>query len=259
MQGQFRNWMNKSPLQFTYWFNPLTTSLITLTTLGMDTGMWTKHQSKPIVDSKQPEISQLKNCTAAITQDGLHVYPWMAVHCDTKYEAVFYCQEIILPKPPTRVELNRACDGDWFMVDGSTKCFTVLWPDVALSFIEAQDICSAQNASVFVADVMSRDDSQWTGIQLKRILLQRGHIHNQSFLQSISDKNIHNSVFGQIVASNSGKSNLPNMITDMVVTPGGFMSSVYFTNLNNTCSVVEKSITSYLVDSHTFKSEERRG
>ena len=156
-----------------------------------------------------------------------------------------------------RVEVNRTCNSKWFMFDGSIKCFSVLWPNVALSFIKAQDICSAQNTSLFVVDVMSRNHSQWTGYQLKRFLLLRVATYHQYFLQSISDKILHDSVFGKILASNSGKSNLPYMITNMVATP--FMNSVYFTNLNNICSVIEKSVTSYMVDSRTFKSEERRG
>ena len=253
--------MNKSPLKWTYWFDPLTVSLINLTTFTMDKGVWIEHQSKPIVVNKQPGISQLKNCAAAITQLGLHVYPWMAVNCDTKYEAAFVCQSIAKShKPPSRVSVNRTCDSNWLMVDGSTKCFSVLWPDVALSFIEAQDICSAQNASVFVVDVMSRNPFQWViGNSLKRRILQRFDIHNQYFLQSISDTNIYKAVFGKILASNSGKSNLPYMITEMVQTPGEYMNSVYFANLNNTCSVIEKSYTSAIGDLETFESEERKG
>ena len=225
----------------------------------MDNGVWKKHQSKPIVDNKQPEISQLKNCTGAITQLGLPIYPWMAVNCDTKYKAAFVCQENISHKPISRVEVNRTCDDNWFMVDGSTKCFSVLWPDIALSFIEAQDICSAQNASLFLVDVMSRNDSQRQGNRFKRLLLQRLGIHNQYFLQSISANNIHNSVFGKILASNSGKSNLPYIITTMLDTPRSLMNLVFFTNLNDTCNVIETSFTSFVLDSETLKSKERRG
>ena len=211
LQGQFRNWMNKSPLRLIYWFDPLTVSIINLTTFTLDKGVWIKHQSKPIVNNKQPDSSLLKNRTGAITQAGLHLYPWMAVNCDTKFEAAFMCQGIAKSrKPPSRLQINRTCDDNWFMVDGSTKCFSVLWPDVALSFIETQDICSAQNASVFVVDVMSRTVLPWVGNELKRLILERQsfHIHNPNFLQSIIDTNIYKSVFGKILSSNSGRSNL---------------------------------------------------
>ena len=80
-----------------------------------------KDQSKPIVDNKQPESSQLKNCTAAITQAGLHNV-WMAVNCDTKYETTCVCQGIGKSrKPLSRVSVNRTCDGNWFMVDDLTS------------------------------------------------------------------------------------------------------------------------------------------
>ena len=108
------------------------------------------------MDSKQPENSQLKNCTAAVTQQGSRVYPWLVVHCDTEYEASFVCQNI-KSHPPLKVAVNHTCDGHWFMIDGSNKCFSVFWPEVALSFNDAQNICSAQNASVFNVDVMSRN------------------------------------------------------------------------------------------------------
>ena len=44
---------------------------------------------------------------------------------------------------------NRTCDGDWFMVNGSNKFFSVFWPEEALSYIEAGEIYSGQNASIF--------------------------------------------------------------------------------------------------------------
>ena len=37
------------------------------------------------------------------------------------------------------------------------------------------------------------------------------------------------------------------------------MNSVYFSNLSNTCCVIEKSYTSFILDTETFKSEERKG
>ena len=108
---------------------------------------------------------------------------------------------------------------------------------------------------------MSRNPLQWVlGNELKRRLLQEVDIHNQYFLQSISDTNIYKAVFGKILASNSGKSNLPYMITEMVQTRTlEFMNSVYSANLNNTCSVIEISYTSYVGDSDTFESNERKG
>ena len=261
LQGQFRNWMNKSPLKWTYWFDPQTVNLARLTTHTLRKNQWIASENISIVDKKQPESSQLKNCTAAITQAALYIYPWMVVHCDTKYKAAFVCQDIKSPPPPPGTPVsNRTCDGDWFMIDGSNKCFSVFWPEVAVCFTEAQDICSAQNASIFNINVMYRNISKREGNQLKRhLLLFEMDSNDRYFLKSIHNINIYNSIFGKILASDSESSRLPFMTTEFLVIQREFKDLVFFANLNATCNVVEKTLVAFLFDSETFISEERRG
>ena len=230
-------------------------------TLTLNNDVWIKNESRSIVDSKQPEISQQKNSTAVVTQHVSRVYPWLVVHCDTEYEASFVCQDIKSHSPPVKVAVNRTCDGHWFMIDESNKSFSVFWPEVALSFNDAHNICSAQNASVFNVDVMSRNVSKWQGFHLKRNLLHlKKDIDNQHFLHSISDSNMNNSIFRKLLASHSGHRRLPSMITQFFNIPGEFNVVIFFAYLNNSCSVIEKSWISYLVDTaDTFRSNERRG
>ena len=262
LQGQFSNWINKFPLKVTNWFDPPKNSLIYFATLTLNRGVWIRNKSRSIVDSKQPEISQLKNCTAAVTQQGLLMYPWFVVHCDKEYEASFVCQDIKSHSPPVKVAFNRTCDGHWFMIDGSNKCFSVFWPEVALSFNDAHKICSAQNASVFNVDVMSRNVTKWQGFYLKRDLINllKEDIHSQYFVHSISASNMFNSIFGKLLAADTRHSRLPSMITKFFNKYGEFKVFIFFAYLNNSCSVIEKSWISYLVDSaDTFKSNTRRG
>ena len=219
-----------------------------------------RNQSESIVVSKQPELSQSKNCTAAITQVGSLYYPWMVVQCDAKYEAVFVWQDLKSHRPPIKVAVNRTCDGDWFMINGSNKCFLIFWPNVALSFNQAQYICSAQNAPVFTVDVMSRNASRQAGNALRRELLQiKADVDNSKILHSISDVNMYKSVFGQILASDSSDSRLPFIITQFLKTPSEFIDVVCFAYVNHSCSVVEKSLVTYILDYEPFRSVERRG
>ena len=262
LQGQFSNWINKFPLKVTNWFDPKINNLIYIATLTLNKGVWIRNESKSIVDSKQPEISQLKNCTAAVTQQGLLMYPWFVVHCDTEYEASFVCQDIKSHSPPVKVAVNRTCDGHWFMINGSSKCFSVFWQEVALSFNDAQNICSAQNSSVFNVDVMSRIVSKMEGFQLKLDLLSllEEDIHNQYFVHSISASDMYNSIFGKLLAADARHSRLPSMITNFFNIYGEFNVFTFFAYLNNSCSVIEKSWISFLVDAaDTFKSNKIRG
>ena len=249
--------MNKSPLELTFWYDPQKHTIINVATYTLNRGIWLKKESQTIADSKQPEISQLKNCTAAVTQHGLRIYPWLVVGCDTKYEAAFVCQSAKSHPPSVNATANRrpTCDGDWFMINGSNKCFSVFWPKEALSFLEAHDICSAQNASVFNVDVMHRTNTSIRASNIIKLGLFKYGVDTY-FLRSTTATNLYNSFFGKILASDSGKSRLPSMITDF----SSSMDSAFFAHLNNySCSVVERNIVSYLVDTETFKFIGRRG
>ena len=241
----------------TFWFDPLKFTLVNLTTHMPYKGVWIKSESKSIVDKKQPEISQSKNCTAAVTHHGLRIFPWMVVDCDTQYEAAFVCQNIKSHHTPVKPLGNRTCEGDWFMIDGSDNCFSVFWPEVALSFLEAQDTCAAYNSSVLNVDVMYRNISKSGGENLKRLVLGIHDATDLHFLHSVSYTKIHNLILGKILASNSGYSHLPSMITTLTNTPGDFKNIVLFAYVNRTCNVIERSLTTFILDQS--QSEERRG
>ena len=88
---------------------------------------------------------------------------------------------------------------------------------------------------------------------LKISLLKHGvDIH---FRRSTTDTNLYNSLFGNILASDSGQSRLPFMISNFL----NSFDSAYFEHLSNdSCRVVEMNLTSYFVDTETIKCIERK-
>ena len=128
------------------------------------------------VTIKQPEQSDSKNCTAAIIDGHIHKYPWIVIPCDTKYEATYVCLDInqqvdpLIGSGSAKKLPNRTCDREWFMINGSDKCFTVFWPDTALSFNDAQDICFAQNASMFTVEAKPLTFPRAEAIYLKEMI-----------------------------------------------------------------------------------------
>ena len=89
-----------------------------------NTSYWIKTPSKPIVNKRQPKFSQLKNCTAALAQYSLYRYPWFVIDCDAEYEATYVCQDTQLQELHTeKTVANHISEDDWFLVNGSNKCF----------------------------------------------------------------------------------------------------------------------------------------
>ena len=257
-QGDFNTWLNKSPLKVTYWYEPLKSGLINLTTHIFNESYWIKTPRKSIVKDRQPEFSKLKNCTAAITQQSLYVYPWFVIDCDAEYEATYACQETQLQDVyGDNTMANHTCEGDWFMVNGSDKCFLLLWPESALSFYDAQDVCSLQNASVYTVDVIARTYSTL----LQDILSVDNPVYSsvQHILMSTSAEDLNNFVLGQLLAPDSPQNRLPSIARSLYrgehETDGVIVS---FANINGSCNVVRHSVMSYLFDKNQFQSMDTR-
>ena len=259
LQGEFKRWTDSSLLKMTLWYDPLKSMIVNLTThvLDKDYLYWTAIVGVVVVNTKQPEISHSKNCTAVITQHSLHLFPWLVIDCDALYEATYVCQDN-KPSvhPVVRKTFNHTCDGDWYMIIGSNKCFSVSLPHSAMSFYDAQDICFTKNASIFTVDVMTRNTSQK---DLKALKYAIGH----HFLHKIHDSNLRvnlqDVLFGKLMYFYSPHIRLIHGLSWFDNAYGirrGF-SRIFFARVNNSCNIVERSTTN-IFDTGTV-NQIRRG
>ena len=264
MQGFFTHWLNKLPLQVAYWYDPLVYQLMNITTHTMGLGQYTNTTRKQVVnlDLMQPDTSHLKNCTAAITQTSLAIYPWLAIHCDTQYEASYVCQNIEPHLQTTTTSMrkvgNRTCDADWFMINGSGKCFFVSRPDMALSYYEAQRMCSKHNASLFRVQVAPRNYPSRTARVLKRgIIMGIGLGRSVPIdLQNILPDSLPNILFGKRLSPDTAQNYLPYMIAELLkVRSVGFKRDMFYAATNNSCSVVDTSLASHMMMRHSTSAE----
>ena len=241
----------------TYWYDRSIYKLVNLTIYTVKQGHYTKttrkHQVK--INMKQPDKSYLKNCTAALTDENHLIYPWMAIECNAQYEAMYVCQDITSQSPiwSEKNIANLTCDGDWFTINGSDKCFSVTWPVSALSFYEAQDICSAQNAEIFTVQLGSRNFPQVRALHLKEIIMTGitniiGKV--PQYVHSIRAADLPDILLGKALSRTAPQNQLPKMIAGLAPFDIEFVEfgdNMFYVNMNNTCSIVERSLISHLI------------
>ena len=200
----------------------------------------------------QPEISNLKNCTAVIAQTSLNIYPWLTVQCDAQYEASYVCQHIVPPTPSTKRLVIRTCDDDWFMINGSDKCFTASRPDTALSYYDAQHICSEHNASLLKVLDVPRNYPLFMSKRIKQaileeMLLKREKSRVKKNFDLIRPDSLPNILFGERLSPDHPHSYLPHMIKELFKK---LLMANFYVDINETCSVVQHSFVSLLMMRH---------
>ena len=193
------------------------------------------------------------------------MYPWIAIGCDTLYEATYVCQYIKAPDYQPVLTSNHTCDGDWFTINGSDKCFTMFWPQSTLSFYDVQDICSAHNSSILTVHTEQRNLQQEKDFFLKQRIEQGminvyGSMPNNIHLQQ--EDSLPDTLLGRLIAENSPESQLPSLLSSSLPSSTG-LSLIYgesfFANVNNTCNVIQSSLVAYvLYSAYTQLHETRR-
>ena len=193
----------------------------------------------------QPGMSRLNNCTAIViihSMDGLD-FPMIKIPCDYKYETPHVCQEIqklSLPSLKQSVLNAYSCSDDWFMINGTTKCYSVTYTKRAISYNDAQDICAARKGSIFKVEArsVSLDDLHY--------------FVKQMFSEDLPHTRQYTTFWGQPVSRLSPYRALPEMLYSVT----NKESKIFFTNLNSTCSVVEKATdTLYYGSFHDFEKD----
>ena len=256
--------MSGTPLLSTQWYHPAQFSLVNVTTHLIKNGHFIKIPEKPIMNvfDTQPDISYLKNCTAAITQPSLLNYPWIVIPCEELHEATYVCQDNKIPKDLSIAVYNHTCDDGWFTVTGSDKCFSMTRTDKELSFSETQAKCSAQNSSILSVDVMTRPDEGYELSASYRRSIISGSLSRlrnvPKSLHLLSERELPNILAGQLLSNESMHSVIPHM----TIPPSSqslkafeeFENSKVFAEQNNTCSVVDRSMISFAFNTGTFKN-----
>ena len=204
----------------------------------------------------QPNTSHLKNCTAAITQTKQTVFPWFAIQCDIRYEASYVCQDneghFASTTASMKQVVNHTCDADWFMIDGSDKCFTVLQPETALSYYDAQDACSKYNASLLrvqlAPNIYTANTADFLkgGIQLGMNQLGRAV---PKYMHSIREESLPSIMLGKRLSPETPSNYLPHIISELldVETISQLQKIMFYADINGTCSVVDRSHVSMIL------------
>ena len=250
LQGEFKHWLNKFPLKWTLWYIPLTHVF--------NKNKWTTIVGGTIVDTKHPEISTSKNCTAILTQHSLNYYPWLVIDCDALYEATYVCQDNKLAHAVLTMDVKHTCDDDWSMINRSYKCFSVSRTHSALSFNDAQDICYANNSSLFTVQGIHRNTSKLSLDALKRSIAYHSSTYDD-IRELVPTTTLYTTLFGRLLSLHSPHSLLPQTLSELYSPRGQFQTCMFFANVNNMCHVVERSLISNMLDNHRMKSEETRG
>ena len=182
--------------------------------------------------AEQPEMSHTKNCTALVLiRSTMGIFPMITVSCSSKYNTTVFCQgtnrPFVLRKGLPLVN-SRPCDDDWFTTKGATKCFSFTWTKREISYNDAHNLCMSQNATVLTSEVGS--------VILRDIhpKIKRYFVHyNVTYLLKM-----HFSL-GQRLSMRFPHSRLPAMIHSLT----DEATNIFFTKLNNKCSLVERHTT----------------
>ena len=214
---------------------------------------------------KQPENTYLKNCTAVITEGTYLVYPWMTIGCDVNYEATYVCQDIDPQSPEihhiVNTVIHQICDDDWFLINGSDKCFFVAWQEIPLSFFEAENMCTAQNASLLTTSIMPRQMEHDQTAKLGQLLIQgmkETYGTMPGYVNVLHLKRLPHILFGSKLKTGEPKSNLPSMISALVLSKvANWLSMTFFVDINRSCSVIESSVLSAIHSSEEALETQR--
>ena len=182
-------------------------------------------------------MSIRKNCTGIIPYDHGYQFPWITIPCDVQYAASYICERPRdLKHVSNPVTYSHTCEDEWFMVNGTNDCFTVLWTNSKLSHYDAQDICTVHNASVLTVAVMEYTNQSHFVDSDNRIL-------KFAKLNEKLSKNPFEIIrfFGKPLSGQLSHHHLLNMVNFALLSFYRSLHPLFFVNANNRCSVVERS------------------
>ena len=164
LQGEFKTWLDHTPLRESSWYDPKRRTIAPMKT----TVYFRKHSTfsqgiiqpsiLPDMHVQQPERTNLKNCSAAIYDTRQLDDPavWIVIPCDKPHDATFVCQSnnetALLKSDPS----NLTCESGWFGLQGSPHCFILMETLPKMYFYEAVNLCLSLNSSILIIDAVPR-------------------------------------------------------------------------------------------------------
>ena len=144
------------------------------------------------------------------------------------------------------------------MINGSDKCFTVSWPDTALSFNDAQDICFAQNASMFTVEAKPLNFPRAEAIYLKEMIL--AGISNEfeivpAYLYLARAETLPSILFGKGLSPEAPQNYLPFMTQAL---SHELNETYFYVNVDQTCGVIHSSMIANMLNIDKTVSYETR-
>ena len=239
-QGFFSHWMNGLPVTHTNWYKPdLQYGVFDLIVHNLHNEVYIKHiivqnlKYKYQNIAEQPEMSHTKNCTALVlTRSAQGVSPMITIPCDFQFNTTYLCYDTkvqyLVPMKNLSLVNSRPCDGDWFTIKGATKCFSFSWTKRKISYNDARELCASKNSAVLTSEVGP--------VTVHDIHPRLRHHYAHDNITSLLKAHF---VLGQRLSREAPHSRLPVMIHSLTEEA----PDVFFTSLNNKCSLMERHET----------------
>ena len=240
--------MDKTLVRRTFWFDPaMRQSNVNLTVYSQTApvyggNLFEKERYKQRDVEKQPETSQLKNCTAMMNDK---LFPlsfsssWFVVACDERLNATFICES------PTGVQgsinkyiaSNSSCDKDWFQL--RENCFKMFASTSPVNYYQARGECGAHNSSMLDISAVSCSARAKTelffyiGFAIQLVRDSYAAINLTHPILSLNDQELTVIMSGMVPVAKS-KRHIFNLLHSL------FLQKAIFVNVNKKCGVVKE-------------------
>ena len=154
IQGHFTTWLDDTPVTVSNWYKPYFLNETQLNLLDIYNGEIIKRNRQRDIFTfnsleKHYDHYDTNNCSAIAPYKIGGVYVWVDVPCNKSMNAWYVCQTSRRkPALQTSVITNETCDEGWILVEGTGKCFIVMKPQHAMSFLSAEYVCHARNSTL---------------------------------------------------------------------------------------------------------------
>ena len=202
--------------------------------------------------SNQPSTNTKDNCTAAITDLSVAFFTWVIIPCDKSFEGTFFCVKPIETKPVnfklTLNPINRTCEDGWILLPGSFQCFLLLkTPDVLVSFVEIENMCSLTGGSVLSTSTVARppvdtNEGQHILSSLSRIASSTLYHREMTQKWGKDTNRLFDFFFGQPLLYVDFKSSLARLL--YIAENGYSLPLKFLSNVNGKCGVLVVSANS---------------
>ena len=249
LQGEFTEWIDKSPILTTSWIDPSLHFSHYEASVYHRNQTTTKYSYTIInVTENQPTTNKNANCTAIYIGKNILNFTWITIPCDKQFEATFACKIPVLTEPVDFADAlnlrNSTCDDGWIQVEGSSKCQILLKiPDKpTFSFVETDQICSGVGGSVLAIDtIMHNRPPTPRGLQivnyLQNTFLLKSNMQIPS--QFKDPATLLKLFFGEEVNETAIQRTLAVLL--FVAENGDLLPLKFIVNVNARCGVLEAS------------------